>query len=68
MDYTTKFRKGRLGPEVQPLTLLFTTHGRKGSPCPIIIPLIAANLKMKSMGDVMGEQQLLPEERLKQVS
>ena len=30
--------------------------------------LIATNLKMKSMGDVMGEQQLLPEERLKKVS
>ena len=27
--------------------------------------LIATNPKMKSMGDVMGEQQLLPEERLK---
>ena len=25
-------------------------------------------LKMKSMGDVMGEQQLLPAERLKKVS
>ena len=38
MKYTTKFRKGRLGPEVQPLTLVFTIPGRKGSSCPIIIP------------------------------
>ena len=30
--------------------------------------LISTNLKMKSMGDVMREQQLLPAERLKKVS
>ena len=30
--------------------------------------LISTNFKMKSMGDVIGEQQLLPEERLKKVS
>ena len=30
--------------------------------------LISTNLKMKSMGDAIGEQQLLPEERLKKVS
>ena len=30
--------------------------------------LISTNLKMKSMGGVMGEQQLLPAERLKKVS
>ena len=30
--------------------------------------LISTNLKMKSMGDVMGEQQLLLAERLKKVS
>ena len=30
--FSTKFYKGRLCPEVQPLTLLYTISGRKGTP------------------------------------
>ena len=66
MDYTTKFLKGRQGPEAQPFTLLFTIHGRKGYPWPIIISstkstylkimqhFTSTNLKVKSMGDGYG--------------
>ena len=37
--YTTNFFTGRLRPEVQPLTLLRTMFGRKGTP--FVYPLLA---------------------------